>query len=70
MGYMSIADCMIANGDRHLTNAIRHAANGELSYAWGSYQKAKRNWIKARDFKVAMNPRTYLLEALRKTDAH
>jgi hypothetical protein len=42
--YISFEDHYRLNGDRHLSRAKMHIADGKIDYAIGSLKKAKKNY--------------------------
>lgn len=41
--YMTVAECLWENAQRHVANGNMHLAGGNSDWAWGSYRKALRN---------------------------
>jgi hypothetical protein len=48
--YLTVAECLRRNAERHRQNALRYLADGKPDYAAGSLAKAKRNLQRADYF--------------------
>lgn len=47
MKYLTVAECIRQNGERHLANAVSYASRGMMDYSDGSMRKAARNFARA-----------------------
>lgn len=57
MNYLSIEQAYKLNGDRHLSRAKMHMADGKLDYAIDSLKKAKKNYdnyYRLKDFEESI----------------
>lgn len=45
--YMTVSECLVANGDRHHRNAENYRAADNEAFAAGSDRKAARNYARA-----------------------
>lgn len=68
--YMTLEQCIRANGDRHMVNAARYAADGLKEHAFGSYRKARRNYTRADGLRSPLGILGFLAAAFEDRTLH
>lgn len=48
MQYLTLEQCIVHNGHRHMRNARRYMRQGNVEFAAGSMRKAARNYVAAK----------------------
>lgn len=56
--YLTMAESIKLNGERHLANAVGYASRGLFSHSDGSMRKAVRNFNRADDLEMPLSPFT------------